>query len=58
MDSLPHNCLLKGICVPQLSDVSIKKNIWVSTTPLWNPEESRLMQDSQDLQDRREDLPK
>jgi len=27
MGSLLHSCLLKGVCVPQLNDESIEKNI-------------------------------
>jgi len=42
LGSLPHNCLLRGVFVSQFSDVNIKQNIWVSTTPLQNPEEISL----------------
>jgi len=38
----------KVYACPQLNDVSVETNIWVSTTPLYNPEEIRKMQDSQD----------
>jgi len=25
--NLPHNCLLRDVCVPQLNDASIKKKV-------------------------------